>query len=170
MYDWNLLKTSNFRLINTKFSLPDSLAEVYEMMNLKANIKALKLEISTEDKIPKEVIGDKLRLQQILINLVQNAITYTSEGKVQIFVNYDFFNQKLDVQVKDTGIGIKPEDQDKVFKIFKDQDSIGLGLSICKEIAQKYNGNITFFSEFKQGSTFQMTFEVEELEKGGRKQ
>ena len=170
MQDWNLLKTNNFRTISSKFSLQDSLSEVYEMMNMKASIKDLKLEISTiGQSIPAEVIGDKQRLQQILINLVQNAITYTSVGTVSVSVAYDYFNQKIDFQIKDTGIGIKPEEQDQVFKMFKDkdQDSIGLGLAICKEISQKYDGNITFDSEFRVGSNFYFSFSLEEFQKGG---
>ena len=102
-----------------------------------------------------------------MINLVQNAITYTSDGKISVCISYDYFNQKIEFQIKDSGIGIKPEDQDNVFKIFKDKDSIGLGLAICKEISLKYNGNITFDSEFKVGSTFYFSFSLEEFEKGG---
>jgi signal transduction histidine kinase len=78
MQDWNLLKTNNFRAVSSKFVLPGCLSEVYEMMTMKANIKSLTLEISNDGKIPNEVIGDKHRIQQILINLVQNAISYTS--------------------------------------------------------------------------------------------
>ena len=62
MQDWNLLKTNSFRIVSRKFLLPDALTEVYEMMNMKATIKSLKLEINTL-KIPREVIGDKSRLQ-----------------------------------------------------------------------------------------------------------
>ena len=54
-----------------------------------------------------------------------------------------------------------------MFKIFKNQDSIGLGLSICKEISQKYEGDITFLSEYKQGSKFKLTFSLEEFERNG---
>ena len=148
MHDWNLLKTNNFRNVSTKFSLLESLSEVYEMMKMKAVIKDLKLEFDSEKGIPTQVIGDKLRLQQIMINLVQNAITYTTEGAVKVNVSYMEQEERLLFIVEDTGIGIKAEDYDKVFKIFKDQESISLGLSICKEIAHKFNGSIIFESEF----------------------
>lgn len=71
------------------------------------------------------------------------------------------------VNVRDTGIGIKIEDQDSVFKTFKNRTSIGLGLTLCREIVQKYNGEITFFSEYKQGSSFEVRLDLEEFEKGG---
>ena len=67
---------------------------------------------------------------------------------VSISVLFDYESQMLEVNVKDTGIGIKKEDQDKVFKIVKDQESIGLGLSICKKIASKNDGVISFTSEY----------------------
>ena len=85
------------------------------MMSMQASLKALTLQIDSTEKVPNEVIGDKLRLQQVLINLVQNAITHTTEGIVQIQVMYDYSKQMLEVNVIDTGIGIKPEDQDKIF-------------------------------------------------------
>ena len=70
--------------------------------------------------------------------------------------------------VKDTGIGIKESEQANVFKVFDSQDHIGLGLTISREIAWKYNGDITFFSEHNQGSSFTLTFELEEFEKRGK--
>ena len=85
------------------------------MMSMQASLKALTLQIDSTEKVPNEVIGDKLRLQQVLINLVQNAITHTTEGIVQIQVMYDYSKQMLEVNVIDTGIGIKLEDQDKIF-------------------------------------------------------
>ena len=103
-----------------------------------------------------------------MINLVQNAITYTTEGAVKVKVSYIMREAKLIFEVEDTGIGIKYNDQDKVFKILKDQDEIRLGLTISREIAQKYNGDITFFSQFGQGSSFRMTFELEEIESSGQ--
>ena len=63
LYDWNLLKNNKFRTVSSKFSLVDSLAEVFEMMNMKALIKGLNLELICENKIPVQVIGDKSRLQ-----------------------------------------------------------------------------------------------------------
>ena len=70
MRDWNLLKNNEFRSISGKFSLPDAFREVFEMMQMKADIKWLTLSLNSRAKVPTEVIGDKSRLQQILINLV----------------------------------------------------------------------------------------------------
>ena len=101
-----------------------------------------------------------------MINIIQNAITYTSEGKIEIMVGYNYLAQQIEIKVKDTGIGIKHEDHDKVFKILKTDEKIGLGLTISKQIAQKYKGNINFVSEYKKGSTFEFNFELEEFEPG----
>ena len=80
------------------------------MMKMKAVIKDLKLEFDSKRGIPNQVIGDKYRLQQLMINLVQNAITYTTEGAVKVKVSYIMREAKLIFEVEDTGIGIKAED------------------------------------------------------------
>ena len=80
------------------------------MMYMKADIKDLKLEFDSERGIPNQVIGDKMILQQILINMVQNAITYTTEGAVKVKVSYIKKEQRVLFIVEDTGIGIKAED------------------------------------------------------------
>ena len=80
MQDWNLLKNSKFKTTTGKFNLAECISEVYEMMLMKANLKSLRLESTTNAKIPREVIGDKVRFQQVILNMVQNAISFTSEG------------------------------------------------------------------------------------------
>ena len=80
------------------------------MMKMKAVIKDLELEFFSYRTIPNEVIGDKFRLQQLMINLVQNAITYTTEGFFKVIVSYIMRDSKLLFEVEDTGIGIRAQD------------------------------------------------------------
>ena len=94
-----------------------------------------------------------------------NALNHTDEGKIRTSVSYDRSKQQVYFEVEDTGIGIKQEEQENMFKIFKDSGNIGMGLTISREIANKYNGNIKFTSKYKEGSTFAFTFELEEYEK-----
>lgn len=164
MQVWNLLKNNKFKTTTSKFNLAECISEVYEMMLMKANLKSIKLESITNAKIPREVIGDKIRFQQVILNIVQNAISFTSEGKVQMSTFYNFLTQQVELKVTDTGIGIKPEEQSNVFKIVKSDEKIGIGLTISKQIAAKYNGDIKFKSEYKNGSTFEMNFDMEEYE------
>jgi CheY-like chemotaxis protein len=113
-------------------------------------------------------MGDVTRLRQILVNLLGNAIKFTEEGEVVIFVDSQFVEESLTrthFSVKDTGIGIAPEAQDRLFKSFSQVDSsttrryggTGLGLAISKELAELMNGSMWVESEEGQGSTFHFT-------------
>ena len=132
--------------------------------------KSLVLEISYNNDFPKQFISDEKRLNQIISNLISNAIKFTNEGSIK--VNFSLVellsneNAKLKVEVIDTGIGIKKENQTKLFDKFSQVDSslarsfegAGLGLAICRELVQMMNGEIGLFSEEDKGSTFWFTF------------
>jgi len=106
------------------------------------------------------VIGDKIRLQQLFTNLIDNAIKYTSQGSIQISVEKN--GETALVKIKDTGIGIPKEEQANVFKRFyradksrsRETGGVGLGLSIAEWIAHAHQGKIDVYSELNQGSTF----------------
>jgi signal transduction histidine kinase len=119
---------------------------------------------------------DLKRLQQVLLNLVSNAIKFTDRsGEIIILVEKYMEKGKVNlrVSVTDNGLGIKEENKSKLFNLFtsfKDvdrqinTDGIGLGLVISKLIVQKFNGCIDFFSEYQKGSTFFFTFELEPVQ------
>jgi signal transduction histidine kinase len=106
------------------------------------------------------VIGDKMRLQQLFTNLIDNAIKFTSEGSVRITIEKD--EEAVLVKIRDTGIGIPNEEQERIFKRFyrvdksrsRETGGVGLGLSIAEWIAHAHHGKIEVKSEVNQGSTF----------------
>jgi len=106
------------------------------------------------------IMGDKVRLQQLFTNLIDNAIKYTTEGSIRITVEKD--EENAVVQLVDTGIGIPREEQEKIFKRFyrvdksrsKESGGVGLGLSIAEWIAKAHQGRIEVNSELNRGSTF----------------
>jgi len=114
----------------------------------------------TRDGDKVTIVGDKIRLQQLFTNLIDNAIKYTSKGAIHIALEKD--GETIRVQVKDTGIGMSKEEQGKVFKRFyrvdksrsRETGGVGLGLSIAEWIVQAHHGRIEVQSELNRGSTF----------------
>jgi signal transduction histidine kinase len=134
--------------------------------------KKLKLLLKTSDQFPQYLLADEKRLTQIINNLLSNAVKFSEEGNIEI--KFSLLEKtspekaKFKVEVCDTGIGIKQEDTEKLFSKFMQIESsesrnnhgTGLGLTICKELAQLMNGEIGVISEEGKGSTFWFTFEA----------
>lgn len=134
--------------------------------------KKLELLIDYDPTIPYQVMGDSSRIKQIIVNLTNNAVKFTKEGRVQLTVGYSKTSDQeilLKVSVSDTGIGIKKEDIGKLFVSFSQLDSkrnrniegTGLGLAISKQLVQLMNGRIWVESEYGKGSCF--SFEIPQL-------
>jgi two-component system cell cycle sensor histidine kinase PleC len=106
--------------------------------------------------------SDRQKVKQVVLNLLSNALKFTPSGAVTISASYDDKKRWIAVAVKDTGVGIAPEDQAKVFEDFRQLDSsptrgyggTGLGLSICRRLGQMLGGSIELVSELNEGSTF----------------
>jgi PAS domain S-box-containing protein len=121
----------------------------------------LQIEARVSAKLPK-ISTDKQKLKQIVLNLLTNAIKFTPEGKITVLVKHDTRSGSTTVAVKDTGIGIAPADQDKIFEDFRQVDSslsreyggTGLGLSICRRLATMIGADIRLESTVGAGSTF----------------
>jgi heavy metal sensor kinase len=132
--------------------------EMGHLFQVLAEQKGISLEINAAKDIT--VIGDKMRLQQLFTNLIDNAIKYTREGSIRITVEKKEDDAR--VQVTDTGIGIPREEQEKIFKRFyrvdksrsRETGGVGLGLSIAEWIVQAHKGRIEVESELNWGSTF----------------
>jgi signal transduction histidine kinase len=132
--------------------------DLCHLFQVLAEQKNIALEMGTFEEIT--VIGDKVRLQQLFTNLIDNAIKYTPKGFIRVTVEK---NQEVAlIKIKDTGIGIPKEEQEKIFKRFycvdksrsRETGGVGLGLSIAEWIAHAHRGGIEVDSELGQGSTF----------------
>ncbi|PLX10424.1 MAG: hypothetical protein C0598_10395 [Marinilabiliales bacterium] len=148
--------------------MSDCIEEVVKLLNFKARQKNLFLDLNFDENIPEYLIGDPLRIKQILINLVNNAVKFTSEGGITI--NTHLLNTKgkiaeIKYEVIDTGIGIGKEAKSKLFRSFSQADAsttrkfggTGLGLAISKSLSKMMNGEIGVDSEEGKGSTFWFT-------------
>jgi len=147
------------------FNVRDLLNTTDSLFRGSAQQKGLAFTIKHDSAIPFDLIGDKLRIQQVLTNLVGNAIKFTSQGSVKLDIalkNINLSQAQLLFSVSDTGIGISIEDQDKLFKEFSQVDGsitrkfggTGLGLAISKELVELMGSEISVVSTASQGSTF----------------
>jgi CheY-like chemotaxis protein len=142
--------------------LPALLDHLVDMFRMQAAAKGLALDYVIEGRLPPYVRTDEKRLRQILINLLSNAIKYTDRGGATLTVRYR--SQMALIEVRDTGIGIAPEDLDRIFEPFERgsspdaamQPGIGLGLAITRVLAGILGGEVTVTSEPGRGSSFQL--------------
>lgn len=147
------------------FCLRSLLDEVIQLMGFTAEAKSLRLEYRCATEIPDRLHGDASRLRQVLLNIVGNALRFTEAGKVEVFV--ESLGKKgetlrLRFSVIDTGVGIQPEQMEKLFERFSQLDDTparsyggtGLGLSISKHLVEAMGGSIDVKSEYGRGSTF----------------
>ena len=165
--DFSKIEAGKLDLEIIDFNLEEVLDNVSNIIGSKAFEKGLEFVIDKDFQIPLNLKGDPLRLQQVLINLVNNAIKFTEEGEVVIKVKceeLDNTNIKLTFEINDTGIGMTPEQNSKLFKSFSQADisttrkygGTGLGLAISKELALLLGGDIKAFSTLGKGSTFEL--------------
>ena len=145
---------------------PDAIvAEIRSLMDVRASEKQISLGIEFAGPIPETIESDAVRLRQILVNLVGNAIKFTDAGEVRIKVGYDSGTAKLSFEVIDTGIGIDPSQFTSLFEPFVQADSTstrafggtGLGLAICRRLAQALGGEVTVESTPRRGSKFMLS-------------
>jgi signal transduction histidine kinase/CheY-like chemotaxis protein/HPt (histidine-containing phosphotransfer) domain-containing protein len=142
--------------------VPPLLSDVLSMMRPPALEKGLDLKLRFSGPIPRKVVTDPVRLKQILMNLVSNALKFTPRGQVEILVSFDSSAGALNFDVTDTGIGISQEQMPRLFEPFTQADGsttrrfggTGLGLTISKRLAQMLGGDISIRSEVGVGSTF----------------
>lgn len=158
-------EAGKMQIIPEAISLRDLIYAVVELMQPLFNDRELEL-ITNLNDAPKEIVTDPFRLQQVLTNLVSNAIRYTESGSVTITCR-TLSNDRWSVSVTDTGIGIDPQDQLRLFAPFervgtmKSPDSTGLGLAIVARLVEVLQGNIYLASQPQQGSTFTVIFPYE---------
>ncbi len=163
--DFSKIEAGKLVLENRDFNIDAVLQEMSGMFSMNASDKGLALTVSCAPGVPRMLKGDSLRLRQVVINLVGNAVKFTNRGSVSVLVDVNSMkNDKVDLlfSVKDTGIGIMPEQIDNLFDSFSQADGsatrrfggTGLGLAICKQLVEMMNGRIWAESQPDQGSCF----------------
>lgn len=158
------IQNGKVKFENKNFDLHELLKNLINVMKYKAKEKSLALEIVMDEHIPKIIRGDKLRLNQILYNLVGNAIKFTDAGHIKIYVvnlSQNSYSVQIKFIVEDTGIGIPPKKIHAIFESFtrirtKDRifEGTGLGLSIAKNLVKQQGGKIGATSVLNEGSKF----------------
>jgi len=166
--DFSKIEAGKLNLDPLDFNLSDALADMVKVLALRAHQKGLELAFSVADDAPDTVTGDALRLRQIIINLLGNAIKFTAKGEVVLRVTVESQTDavaRLRFAVTDTGIGIPPAKQSLIFQSFSQADTsttrkyggTGLGLAISIRLAEMMGGAIQVESEVGSGSTFHFT-------------
>ncbi|MDN3699079.1 two-component sensor histidine kinase BarA [Vibrio clamense] len=169
--DFSKLEAGKLALENIPFEFQESLEQVVNLQATSAHEKGLELTLKVDPKIPAGVIGDPLRIQQILTNLVGNSIKFTERGNIDIGVELRSQNEdavELQFTVRDTGIGISERQQAQLFQAFSQADAsisrryggTGLGLVITQKLVGQMGGEISLTSRLHQGSTFWFTLRL----------
>lgn len=174
--DFSKIEYGQFELVENTYHLATLIQD--EMLLLKARTaeKPISTELDIDPRLPSSLLGDELRIKQVLTNLLSNAVKYTNEGSVTLKA---FFKQSVDDTIElcfsviDTGIGIRPEDLDKLFDSFKRLEldknrtieGTGLGLNIAKQLVDLMHGTITVESEYGKGSAFTISIPQKIIDK-----
>ncbi|SDK35866.1 PAS domain S-box-containing protein [Maridesulfovibrio ferrireducens] len=166
--DFSKIEAGKLDMENINFRLEDVLDDLANIIGLKAKEEGLELLFDIPSDLPTALVGDPLRLGQVLLNLGNNALKFTEQGEIIISVRMteqDGQNITLHFSVRDTGIGMTEKQQEKLFKQFSQVDAsttreyggTGLGLAISKKLTERMGGEIWVESEPRKGTTFNVT-------------
>ncbi|WP_229256541.1 PAS domain-containing hybrid sensor histidine kinase/response regulator [Duganella lactea] len=176
--DFSKIEAGRMELAPRTFMLAEVLDAVSNVMTVHANSRGITLDVGADDGVPAVLVGDAMRLQQILINLVGNAVKFTEHGSVRLRVQLDGAVQRgmarVRFAVRDTGIGMDAVLQARLFSAFHQADAsttrrfggTGLGLAICRRLAELMGGGITVCSTPGAGSEFVVTLPLAVAEEG----
>ncbi|MCK1420158.1 response regulator [Bradyrhizobium sp. 180] len=164
LLDYSKIEAGKLDLEQRPFALSTLVEEITELLAPRAQAKTLEIASYIDERLPLEVVGDAARLRQVLLNLAGNAIKFTASGGVALIVEPGIRPNEISFLVRDTGIGIAPEAQSRIFREFEQADErvartyggTGLGLSISERIVKRMGGRITLESEPGRGSTFEV--------------
>ncbi len=174
--DFSKIEAGKLTIEQTDFTLAKVLENVNTMIQEKAHDKGLELIFDIDPAAPEFLIGDPLRMGQILVNYASNAIKFTEKGQIAVVVRIEKEMEQgylLRLSVSDTGIGLSPEQKDKLFQSFQQSDTsitrkyggTGLGLAISKKLTELMGGKVGVESELGKGSTFWFTVLVGKSQK-----
>jgi two-component system sensor histidine kinase/response regulator len=174
LLDFSKIEAGKVELVSADFSLREAVGDTLRALAVRAHKKGLELIYQVQPEVPDALIGDAGRLRQVLLNLVGNAVKFTDEGEVVMDVgilsetpsrSWDAREVGLRFSVRDTGIGIPPDQQERIFRAFEQEDTsttrryggTGLGLTIAARLVALMGGTITVDSAPGRGSTFAFT-------------
>lgn len=163
--DFSKIESGKMDIIKVTYEPLSLVNDLANVVNSRIGNKKIEFTMDISPDIPKNLFGDNVRIHQIMLNLLTNAVKFTNEGEVHLKIeccNKDEDNTVMKVSIKDTGIGIKEENFKKLFNSFQQVDSkrnrniegTGLGLAITKQLLTLMHGEISLESEYNKGSTF----------------
>lgn len=163
--DFSKIEAGKMEIIPAEYSMSSMLNDLIVMVSTKAGDKGLKLSTKVNDETPDILFGDEMRLRQVVLNVLNNAIKYTEKGEVTLTMDFKDVNDEeieLEFHVLDTGIGIKKEDLDKLFSPFqrieenrnRTIEGTGLGMTITKKLLEMMESKLEVKSEYGRGSDF----------------
>jgi len=174
--DFSMIESGRMEIVNEEYHFSQLLSNVLSVMESRARQKNLELDAEVQEILYNDLKGDSARICRILINLIGNAVKYTKKGSIRVTVHMedhgaDPHNVELVMAVRDTGIGIKEEDQERLFKDFERLDlsnnrsieGTGLGLAITYHLVEMMGGSITCHSKYGHGTTFVVKISQERL-------
>ena len=170
--DMSKMESGKMEIVKVQYDVGKMLSEIVNMTWIKADEKGLKFSVYVDPSMPSQLFSDEVRIKQILLNLLNNAVKYTKEGSVSLSVHCvktDAGKAIVTYSVEDTGIGIRKESIPHLFDAFRREDNeknryiegTGLGLSIVKQLVDLLGGTISVNSVYTKGSTFVVSLEQE---------
>ena len=167
--DFSKIESEKLEIIPVEYDLSSLIHDISNMIKAKAEAKKLELSICVDENLPSKLLGDDVRVRQVLVNLLNNAVKYTQKGTVSLSVVGRIEGRKavLEFSVKDTGIGIKEEDISKLFKEFerieekrnRNIEGTGLGINITTQLLLLMGSRLQVESVYGEGSRFYFTLE-----------
>jgi signal transduction histidine kinase/CheY-like chemotaxis protein len=175
--DFSKIEAGKLFIDNTSIRLDELVEETVDILSVKAYEKKLEMICHIDPSLPSQFNGDPVRIRQVLVNLLGNAIKFTQHGEIlvsavpagEIYLKHNKHYLDIEVSVKDTGIGISKEKLGKIFESFTQADNsttrkfggTGLGLTISRSLAELMGGNLTVRSDMGRGSTFTLHIALE---------
>lgn len=171
LLDLGRLETSEFKLDKVSLNVREVIEHSMQLLWPVAEDKGLDLELQADPELPRHIVGDPTRLNQILVNLLDNAVKFTEQGFVKLTVHYEATGEatgSLHLVVEDSGIGIEPERLRTVFEPFNQREPVyphkgvgsGLGLAICQKLVTRMGGSISVKSSLNEGTRFDVVLPV----------
>lgn len=175
--DMSKIESGKMDIVLTSYDVGKMISEIVNMIWVRANEKGLQFTVDIDPSMPARLFSDEVRIKQILINLLNNAIKYTPEGAVSLSIHSrqtEHGKAYVTYSVEDTGMGIRKESIPHLFDAFRREDEeknryiegTGLGLSIVKQLVDLLGGEISVNSVYTKGSTFTVTIEQEIVDEG----